>query len=162
MAQRNDGSESSSEGSEAGFAGFGGIGINFGPDGASIVEGLPGSQPSPQLMMMAKFLLPMLQTRATENMNNAKGKGAKGKGYSDAAVPPSGVNQNVLVHANLFGDETVSNEGGGASSSRDPVAEEPGDAEMNDESQQPKEGKGSKKKKSTKGKGKRAGKQRKY
>ena len=166
MAQRNDGSESSSDGSDVGF---GGIGINFGPDGISMVENLPGSQPSPQLMSLANLLLPGLMTRAQENMskraqenmsNASDGKGGKNaKGKGGYAIPSSGSSQSILVPGGPFGD-AVYNEGGGASSSRkDPVAE---DAEMDDEAEKkPKEGKGSKKKKSKKGKGKRAGKQRK-
>ena len=133
------------------MGGFGGIGINLGADGQmSVIHGMPGNRPSPELMGLASMLMPMLANRVN------KGKG--GKGYSD--MPPSGVQANALVHANL-GVGTVSNEAGaGASSSRDPATEDQSmkdEDEKDDESKAPKEGKGSKKK-AKKGKGKRAGK----
>lgn len=141
-----------------------------------MIENLPGSQPSPQLMSLANLLLPSLMNRMAENMSNANdgkgGKDAKGKGGNlsgdaDAKGKGSNLSGDAVSKGKggyLFGDAVS----GGASSScqdpADPVAfdhseamgEDPGDAVHMAE------GKGSKKKKSKKGKGKRAGKIRKY
>ncbi len=151
MASSNFVESESSEESPA-MGGFAGIGINFGADGQmSVIHGMPGNRPSPELMGLASMLMPMLANRVN------KGKG--GKGYNPD-MPPSGVQVNALVHANL-GVSTDSNEAGAAaSSSRDPATEDQSmkdEDEKDDESKAPKEGKGSKKKQK-KGKGKRAGK----
>ena len=86
MAQRNDGSDSSSESSPGAPGDFAGIGVSFGADGQmSVIHGMPGNCPSPQ--GLASMLMPMLANRVDYRVNKGKG----GKGYSDSSFPPSGV-----------------------------------------------------------------------
>ena len=85
-AQRNDCSDSSSESSPVAQGDFAGIGVSFGADGQmSVIHGMPGNRPSPELMGSASMLMPMLANCVDYRVKKGKG----GKGYSDSSVPPS-------------------------------------------------------------------------